>query len=104
MTFDHPSYLLDEQVELLGDLPAGVPSHHCHTPQVGVACQAGDAAPGERLLHLGGNHQSTATKKEVEEEQEEQKGEDEEEAAAPCWAPSQNSKVSLFSNKHKSHL
>lgn len=59
-------------MELLGDLPAGVPAHHRHTLQVGAARQAGDAAPGERLLHLGGNNQSAATKKEVVEEQEEQ--------------------------------
>lgn len=79
-------------MELLGDLPAGVPAHCRHTPQVGAASEAGDAAPGEGLLHLGGNNQSAVTRKEVVEEVEE----NEETAAAPCWTPSQHSKVSFL--------
>lgn len=47
------AYLLDEQVELLGHLPAGVAAHGCDATQVG-ARQAGNAAPRERLFHLSG--------------------------------------------------
>ena len=44
-------YLLNEQVELLRDLPARIAPHSRDALQVG-ARQAGNAAPGERLLHL----------------------------------------------------
>lgn len=45
------SDLLDEQVELLSDLPARIALDGREALQVG-ARQTGSAAPGERLLHL----------------------------------------------------
>ncbi len=44
-------YLLNEQVKLLSDLPAWIPPYSRDALQVS-ARQAGNAAPGERLLHL----------------------------------------------------
>lgn len=44
-------YLLDEQVKLLSDLPAWITSYSRDALQV-TASQAGNAAPGKRLLHL----------------------------------------------------
>lgn len=45
------SYLLNEQVKLLSDLPARIATDSRDALQVG-ARQAGNAAPGKRLLHL----------------------------------------------------
>lgn len=46
------SHLLDEQVKLLGDLPAGIPLFSRDALQL-VARQAGNAAPRKQLCHLG---------------------------------------------------
>jgi len=45
------AYLLNEQVELLGHLPARLPAGRRDALQA-AAHQAGNAAPGKRLLHL----------------------------------------------------
>lgn len=48
---ERDGYLLDEQVELLSDLPAGIAPFGRDALQV-AARQAGNAAPRKRLAHL----------------------------------------------------